>query len=369
MQFIAMKFQFKAMKLQRLLILGAAAWAGTMFYKLQSAGTETVSGDESKPRSVFSSVNGPGSLGQTVRNSSNARAGGAPPSYPNSVDPVNINRGSRQGDGLLPGNRKHGKSPAVEDMPEDDAGLIQAAAKGDKNIVERKLARGVKVDSRDTLRRTPLMYACWNGFDDISNRLLAAGANPEFKDRDGNNAYDYAASRGLVDSLHFLMQRTKNTDPRYMEYAHIIQALYSGNAAYLPQGDSRLHSVNKLTPDGQGVLHVAAGNGSVELMQTLIRRGADINLINANRQTPLHWAAWNNQPAAAQLLLAHGADVNATDGAKNTPLALAAQNNALDVAKMLLSKNADRYLANQEGKTPSIIAEDKGTPELATLLK
>lgn len=254
-------------------------------------------------------------------------------------------------------------------MPADDLSLILAAAKGDKNLVERKLSAHVKVDSRDSLRRTPLMYSSWNGFDDISNRLIAAGANPAFKDRDGNNVFDYAASRGLVDSLHFLLQRTHTADDHYMEYALIIQATYAADPARLPQGTGNLASVNRLTPEGQAPLHIAAGNGSVDIMQSLIKRGAQIDIINSSKQTPLHWAAWNNQAQAVALLISQGADITATDASKNTPLLLAAQNNAMESAKILLAKGADRYVANKDGKTPAIAAEDKGFTELSHLLK
>jgi len=337
------------MKFSRLLIMGAAAWAGTMFYKLHYVPTGAEAGSSSG-RSIYSDITGPGSLGRTMRASSDNRSP-TPPGYASGQD-------------------KRGKSTAVEDMAPDDMELLQAAAKGDKNIVEHRISLHVKIDSRDGERRTPLMYAAWNGYDDIANRLLAAGANPEFKDRNGNNAFDYAASRGLTDSLHFLLQRTQTADDQHtMEYATIIQATYAGDPALLPEGSGRLASINRLTPEGQAPLHIAAGNGSIELMQAMIRRGANINIANNAHQTPLHWAAWNNQPQAAKLLLDSGADMNLTDAAGNTALILAAQNNAVDTVRILLAKGVDKYAANKEGKTASIIAEDGGYKALAGMLK
>ena len=339
------------MNFTRILILGAAAWAGTMFYKLQYVPVGTDAGG-APGRSIYSDVTGPGSLGHAVRSSNDARTANPPSADNNNSD------------------RHQGKSNAVQDMAPDDMDLLQAAAKGDKNLVERKLSQHVKVDSRDGERRTPLMYAAWNGYDDISNRLLAAGANPEFKDRYGNNAFDYAASRGLADSLHFLLQRTHtNDDQHYMEYATIIQATYAGDPARLPEGSGKLASINRLNPEGQAPLHIAAGNGSIELMQALIHRGATITIANNSRQTPLHWAAWNNQAQAVKLLLDMGADANLADYAGNTALILAAQNNAVDTVKILLAKGVDRYATNKNGKTASIIAEDGGFTMVANMVK
>jgi len=354
------------MNFSRLLILAAAAWAGTWVYKLQhvpvdpnsdgsSGNSSESSSDSSSGHSFFSDIYGSGSLARTVRSSTNNR--NTNPPYANNKP-------------VTKGNGKPGLTQPVEDLAPDDMGLLMASAKGDKNLVERRLSMHVKADSRDTLRRTPLMYASWNGNDDIANRLIAAGAHPELKDRIGNDAFDYAASRGLTDSLHFLLQRTHTQDTQhYMEYALIMQATYSGNPARLPEGTDRLAAINHINPEGQAPLHIAAGNGSIALMQAMLHRGAQVDITNDSRQTPLHWAAWNNRPQAVQLLLNQGADISASDYSGNTPLILAAQNNGAAAAQVLLARGADRYASNKDGKTAAIIAEDSGFTSLAELLK
>ena len=348
------------MKLHRLFIIAFAAGAGTLCYKFQSAWNEQQdprSVSSSSSRNFYSNVAGSGSLARTVRSSSDAQNAGKAPS-PAPTQQTGLN------------NQKHSGSNAVEDMTPDDLPIIQAAAKGDKNLVERRLSAHVKVDSRDAERRTPLMYAAWNGFDDIANRLLAAGANAELRDRDGNNTFDYAASRGLTDSLHFLLQRTHKQDgQRYEEYAMLMQAVYAGDVAYLPQGNARLVSVNRVNPEGQSPLHILAANGTVALMDAVVKRGADVNLVNGGKQTPLHFAAWNNQVQTVQYLIAHGANMAATDMSGNTALILAAQNNSTDAAKMLVMRGADKYTSNKDGKNAAIMAEDNGFSELALLLK
>ena len=62
----------------------------------------------------------------------------------------------------------------------DDPALLNAAAKGDKNKVEKLLAGHSKVDSRDTYRRTPLMLAAWGGYDDVAERLARRRGQSEF---------------------------------------------------------------------------------------------------------------------------------------------------------------------------------------------
>ena len=342
------------MKISRFLILAGAAVAGTVVYKARV--NFTAPGTASTPgQGLYAGLTGPGSLANTWQESTEAREQGR--------DPYSSGGGNNN-------SRYKGPDPK-DDGKADDLTLIVAAAKGDASAVEKRLASGrSKVDSRDGLRRTPLMYASWNGYTDLCSRLLAAGANPEFRDREGNNAFDYAAGRGLVDELHYLLARTRMEDDRhYEEYAKLIQAAFAGDATLLPPGAGKLAPVNRINPEGQAPLHIAAGNGSVDLMEALIKRGADVNLANSSRQTPLHWAAWNNQTAAVTLLLRYGADITQQDLAGNTPLIFAAQNGSSDAVVLLLKQGSDRYIANKSGKTAAIMAEDSGYRDLAQLLK
>jgi ankyrin repeat protein len=327
------------MKFYQLFILCVAAGAGSLIYNVRKSG-------QNGEQSIYQSLTGPGSFGQTLKSSKAERDTAF-----NSGTKLDLSGG------------------AMDEALADDMPLIEAAAKGDKAALEKRLDQHVKIDSRDRLRRTALMYAAWNGNDDICNRLLAAGANPEFKDRDGNNVFDYAAGRGHSGTVNFLLEHTRNADTQhYREYATLIQAAYRGDPALIPAA-AKPSSINRINPEGQAPLHIAAGNGSVAVMDALLQRGAQVNIANSNRQTPLQWAAWNNQPQAVALLLKKGADINYPDAAGNTALILAAQNNSKDCIKPLLAAGADKYAANKQGKNAAILAEDGGYRDIAALLQ
>lgn len=350
------------MKLFRMMILAGAAVAGTVVYKARvrftEPGTSLIPGQSETPGSgIYSSLTGPGSLVTVIREGAESRETNGS-SLPAASGNTRFSRSTR--------SAQHGG----EESSHDDLTLILAASKGDVATVEKRLAMKSKVDSRDNLRRTPLMYASWNGYMELCSRLLAAGANPEFRDREGHNVFDYAAGRGQLEGLRYLLTRTNMQDTQhYQEYAVLIQAAFAGNPGLVPQGTGPLSSVNRINPEGQAPLHIAAGNGSVELIKALIERGADVNLANSNRQTPLHWAAWNNQTEAVSLLLYYGAHISLADLAGNTPLIFAAQNGSAQASQLLLKKGADRYVANKAGKTAAISAEDAGYRDLAQVLK
>lgn len=74
----------------------------------------------------------------------------------------------------------------------------------------------------------------------------------------------------------------------------------------------------------QTALHHAARNGRMEICQTLIDNGAEVEAVNTRKQTALHEAAMHGQFAVCRLLVRHGANLNAVDAQKRTPLYWAA---------------------------------------------
>lgn len=75
-------------------------------------------------------------------------------------------------------------------------------------------------------------------------------------------------------------------------------------------------------PGGYTALHLATLHGSTELIRSLIRMAAGVNVPSALLQTPLHLAARAGDDAVVELLLAQNAalKVNAADSAGACPL-------------------------------------------------
>jgi hypothetical protein len=67
--------------------------------------------------------------------------------------------------------------------------------------------------------------------------------------------------------------------------------------------EQRGHGDEKWTP-----LHRAAAHGHVEILDALLRAGADPNAFNQRQSTPLHLAAWSGHTLAVRQLLMGGAD-------------------------------------------------------------
>lgn len=76
------------------------------------------------------------------------------------------------------------------------------------------------------------------------------------------------------------------------------------------------------------LLHVAAGYGSLPIVQSLLSRGMDPNAKDATGHTPLMYAAQHNFRLSAAVLLGHGANPREMNPDGATPLLLSPLNRA-----------------------------------------
>lgn len=90
-----------------------------------------------------------------------------------------------------------------------------------------------------------------------------------------------------------------------------VQNHYGKTALYIAADEQMPEAVNVLLqhgalPDLQenelkwGALHKAVFHGNTEIVLSLVKAGADVNLLTSDGDTPLHMAAWKNRPKIAE---------------------------------------------------------------------
>jgi ankyrin repeat protein len=99
--------------------------------------------------------------------------------------------------------------------------------------------------------------------------------------------------------------------------------------------------VNAPEPDGTTALHWAANRDDAELVDLLIRAGANAKAANRYGVTPLWLAAMSGNAASIEMLLKAGADANTASAEGETVLMTAARTGKLDAVNVLLRYGAD----------------------------
>lgn len=155
-------------------------------------------------------------------------------------------------------------------------------------------------------------------------------------------------------------------DARAADADALFRAIRSGDLQAVRNLLNNGIDPNVRDEDGGTALMNAAVYSDVEMMATIIQKGAAVNTSNKAGATALMWSVGDLEKV--RLLIRHGADVNATSDAHSTPLILACQlPNATDVVALLLESGAD-VNANSGRFSPLMAAAARGDPATAMLL-
>jgi cytohesin len=131
---------------------------------------------------------------------------------------------------------------------------------------------------------------------------------------------------------------------------------------------AQLSKVAKNEPNHTDLMS-AALEGNTQVVENLLKAGADPNTKDQEGRTALMFAVINIHGDVVKALLDSDANVNASDNDGCTPLLLAASTGDIGIVKALLCSDAavsDRL--NQTGKTALTIAREKGYEEVVSLL-
>lgn len=196
----------------------------------------------------------------------------------------------------------------------------------------------------NVMQRTALHLSAMKGQREITELLVNSGASTQLKDREGFIPLHLAALRGHNHIVELLSP--------YLESSDILGSLLANKpeliVQYLNNGDDPNCDFGGLG----SALYLSSKQGSFDLVEILLRNGADVNRFKTYR-SPLHIAVVNGHRKIVDLLLSHNADVNARNG-NRSPLHDAISSDQIDIAEALLNNSADHSIRDgfPFGNTP-----------------
>jgi cytohesin len=194
---------------------------------------------------------------------------------------------------------------------------------------------------------------------------------------------DVAASSGDVDKVQELLDHYLklyiDTNQR-MSHNHTpiwraCQEGYTNVVELLLQYGAHPDVIvaDKIDKDYCSPLIVAAQNGHIGVVRTLIHAGASVNWLTDNGETPLIKAAFHGHADVVRELIQSGAKIDLSGGDGATALLCASQNGHTKIVRMLLEAGAtpnSKALFGDAGsfETPLTRAVDNDHPDIVKLL-
>ncbi|XP_008279349.1 histone-lysine N-methyltransferase EHMT2 isoform X2 [Stegastes partitus] len=203
--------------------------------------------------------------------------------------------------------------------------LHAAAQRGLLEVCYMLVQAGAQVDAQDKDLRTPLLEAIINNHIEVARYLIQNGACVYHIEEDGYTGLHHAAKLGNLEIVSMLLE-TGQVD------------------------------VNAQDSGGWTPIIWAAEHKHVDVIKSLLNRGADVSINDKELNVCLHWAAYAGNVDIAELVLNAGCSLASVNVHGDTPLHIAAREGYLDCVTLFLSRGADIDIMNREGDTPLTLA-------------
>ena len=248
--------------------------------------------------------------------------------------------------------------------------LHKAVMKGNQNLVKLFLEKNALVNTQNADGDSPLHTAVSNGFFDITKLLIKKGSNVNLQNKEGRTPLFLSVKNKQKHLIKLLIENEADVTIGYQENStdriYLVRGKGRGRAAwqYVLVKKHLLGLFLKRTNGGSldgadfgAVLRSGWGKDPPEGTAKKILKECDFKFKEIPGVTVLHIASQkNNEPEIIDLLVKSGANVNAQDAEGFTPLHMAAIHGNLKIVKKLVDLEADVNIITTHGKNAAELA-------------
>ena len=245
-------------------------------------------------------------------------------------------------------------------------GIVNMARINRVDLLEQQIEAG-KLQATTTDGWTALHAAIRSGSAEAVEYLIGKGADVNQPAKDGWTPL-HAAAATFVGTQHDAGEKPLT---KYDIFSMIL---------------NQAPDVHAITQDGWTPLHAAAANAhtawrqerkeALQKISALIEKGSPINAIDIEGRTPLHYAAWQGHSDQLEVtnevverLLKLGADPNINDNWGKTPLHYAAEMGYASIVSVLLQHGAFTHFKDNNGQSTIDLAQRRGLHNIVQMLK
>ncbi|KAL3063110.1 hypothetical protein OYC64_002819 [Pagothenia borchgrevinki] len=252
--------------------------------------------------------------------------------------------------------------------------LHYAVAGKNKEAVQLLLQRRVKVDQKDKYGVAPIHLAAWFGSLEILKLLVQAGAEQKVENEEGLNIMHCAAINNQTAIIEYIMN-----DLQMKELDKEDQSGHRAFALAAEHGCVEMlemlmvpYDMGTMKPNKRGdtPLHLAARNGHLATVQSLLQSFDTRDEVNMEGETALYQAAEHGEEECALLLLEAGCDPNILTKANCSALHPVSEKGDTSVVQLLLDYKTHTDFQNQNLEAPLHLAvKNSHIPVIHCLLK
>ena len=248
--------------------------------------------------------------------------------------------------------------------------LHLAVINGHQNLVKLFLEKNALINTQDAEGNSPLHTAVSEGFFDITKLLVKKGSNVNLQNKEGRTPLFLGVKNKHEQLIKLLIENEADVSIGYKENSterfYLVRGKERGRAAwhYVLVKKHLLGLFLKLANGGSlnvadfgDVLRSGQGKDPPEGTRNKLQKEHESMFKEITDTTLLHIASEIiNEPEIIDLLVKSGANVNAQDAEGFTPLHMAAIHGNLKIVKKLVDLEADVNIATTDGKNAAELA-------------